>query len=111
MRLTGHRPDPAHLPHQPLIDGDAVTLALAVKAPGLAGKVLQDRAAFEDRDRLAVRPLGIGDGGHPVVRCDLQEIGRELVPRTDVDEVERVGQPHLLKRDGDFPAVRRGPVV
>jgi hypothetical protein len=111
MRLTGHRAKTAHLPHQPLVHGDALALGRAVEGAGLAGEVLQDRAGFEDRDRRPVGAFGIDDGRHPVVRGDLQEGRIELISRADVHQMQPVGKRHLFQRDGDLPAVRRGPVV
>ena len=111
MRLARHRADAAHLPHQPLVDIDPVTFGLAAELARLARQILQDGARFEDRDRRAVGTLGIDDGGHPVVGRDFQEFRFELLALADVHRVHIVGQAHLFQRDGDLPAVRRGPVV
>ena len=46
-----------------------------------------------------------------VVGRDLQKLRLELVSLPDIDEVRLVGQAALLQHDGDFPAIRRGPVV
>ena len=46
--LPRHRANAAHLPHQPFVNGNAPTLGGPIKLPGFAGKVLQDRAGFED---------------------------------------------------------------
>jgi hypothetical protein len=43
MRLTGHRPNAAHLPHQSLIDGYAVTLCLAIKLTSFARQIQPNR--------------------------------------------------------------------
>jgi hypothetical protein len=43
MCLNGHRPKAAHLPHQPLIDGYAVTLCLATKPTGFTRQIQPDR--------------------------------------------------------------------
>lgn len=79
VRLTRHGPDPTHLPHQPFRHPDLFTGCRPAKAPGLLREVLQDRAAFEDRDRRAVRPVRIDNGRHPVVGRDLKKIGLKLV--------------------------------
>ncbi|KAI1691990.1 hypothetical protein DdX_21503 [Ditylenchus destructor] len=91
MRLAGHRAEAAHLPEQPLLDVDAPALVGRIEFSVLAAEILQDRAGFEDRDRLAVRPLGIDDRRHAVVRRDRQELRLELVALADVDVLHLVG--------------------
>ena len=83
----------------------------AAEAPGLAREILQDRAGFEHRNRLAVGPVGIDDRGHAIVRRDGEKGRLELLARADVDQCERVGQAALFEHDGDLPSVRRRPVV
>ena len=97
MCLARHRAEAAHLPHQPFFDRDAIAFGGAIKLPGLAGQVHQDRTAFEYRDRRPVRPIGIDDGGHAVVGRNFQELRGKLVARTDVHEMRGIGQAHFLK--------------
>ena len=48
--LPGHWPEPADLPVQPLLDGDARALFTRIKFSALAAEILQDGAGFERRD-------------------------------------------------------------
>jgi hypothetical protein len=48
---------------------------------------------------------------HPVVGVEREEAWLELVSSTEVAGDDAVLQPRLLEKDGDFLAVRRGPVV
>ena len=56
--LAGHRAEPADLPEQPLLDGDARALLARIKFAGLAAEILQDGAGLENRDRPPARPAG-----------------------------------------------------
>ena len=111
VRLPGHRPEPAHLPEQPLLDLHAGPLVGRIELAGLAAEILQDGARLEHRDRLAARAVGIDDRRHAVVRRDRQELRLELVAPADVDGLDLVGEPALLQHDGDLVPVGRGPVV
>jgi len=111
VRLAEHRTDTAHLEHQPL---QHLVLAARVRrqqATGLAGEVEQDRARFEQRDRLAVRPVGIDDRGDLVVRADREEVVLELCAGADVDRNRAVLQRALLQHDVDLVSVGRGPGI
>src|SRR5690606_15450716 len=88
VRLAGHRAKPPHLPEDPLVDLGALALALAIEPAALAGEVLQDRAGFEDRDGLAVRPFRVDDGGHAAVGTDGLKLRRELFARPDVHRLQ-----------------------
>ncbi len=109
--LSEHRAEAAHLPEQPLVHLHAPALVGRIEATGLAAEILQDGAGFEDRDRLAVRPVGIDDGRHLVVGRDRQELGLELVALADIDRMHGVRQAGLLEHDGDLPSVRGRPVI
>src|SRR5262245_38408752 len=61
MDLAGHRTKTAHLPHQPLKYRYALTQAGRQEPAGLLAKIEQDRARFENVDRLSVRTVGIGE--------------------------------------------------
>ena len=111
VRLTEHRADAAHLEHQPLQHLVLATRRRRQKAPALAGQVEQDRARFEERDRLAVGAVGIDDGRYLVVGAYGEEFGRELLARADVDRVHAVRQAALLEHDVDLVAVGRGPRI
>ena len=77
--LARHRPETAHLPEQPLVDGDTRALIARVEAAGLAAEILQDGARFKHRDRPAARPGGIDDRRYSIVRRDRQELRGELL--------------------------------
>src|SRR5205085_6533844 len=78
---------------------------------GLLAEIEQDRAGLEEADALAVRPIGIDDGGNLVVRADGQERRRHLLALGDVHRDHLVGQPHFLQRDRNLAPVRRIPGV
>jgi hypothetical protein len=66
---------------------------------GLAGQVKQYRAGLEYADRfLAVERRVIDDGGHAIVRCDLQKIRFELLARADVHALQCVGELRLFEK-------------
>ena len=110
--LAGHRPQAAHLPHQPLQGCVPAAQVGGQKAPGLLRQIDQDRAAFEHRyRRAAARRIVVDDGRHAIVRADREELRTELLAAPDVDGLERVGQAAFLQHDGYLPAVGRGPVV
>ena len=111
MHLARHRPEAAHLPHQPFIDRDALGQRLGQEFAGLLAEIEQDRAGFEHADALATGTIGIDDGGDLVVGADRQERGRHLLALGDVHRDDLVGKPHLLQRDADLAAVRRVPGV
>ena len=79
VRLPCHRANAAHLPHEPLIDGNAITLGCAAEFASFASEVLQDRTAFKDGNGIAIGSVRIGDGGHAVVGGDFEEISSELI--------------------------------
>ena len=109
--LAGHRAEPADLPEQPLLDGDARALLARIKFAGLAAEILQDGAGLEDRDRPPARAGGIDDRRDAVVRRDRQKVRRELLAFGNVDGTHDVGQAALFEHDRDLPAVRRRPVI
>ncbi|MNV70467.1 hypothetical protein D3C71_1634360 [compost metagenome] len=110
MRLARHRAQAADLPEQPLIDLDPRPHVGRIEAPRFPAQILQDGTGLEDRQRSLVGSIGIDNGGHPAIGTDHLKRRRELLARADVHRLDHIGQPHLLQRDGDFPAVRRGPV-
>src|SRR5262245_55608432 len=102
--LPHHRPDAAHLEHEPLDRARAALAVLRQQAPGLLGQVDQDRAGLEDRE-IALVP--VDGGGNPPVRVDGEEPGLLLLELGQVDRVHLVGEAELLEGDRGFPAVRR----
>ena len=112
VRLAEHRPDAAHLEHEPLQRDVLVTYRARQKFAGLAGEVNEDRARLHHGDRLAVRAVRIDDGWDLAVRVDLQIVGGELLAvRADVDLVHVIGEAALLEHDGDLAAVGRAPGI
>ena len=111
MRLAEHRPDAAHLEHQPLERAIAAAQVGRQEAPGLGSEVEQDRARFEQRDRLAVGAVGIDDRRDLVVRADRQELGCELRAGADVDRNRAIGQAAFLEHDVDLVAIGRRPRI
>ncbi len=100
-----------HLPHKPLVDGNALAQVGGIQPTEFFTQVGQDRTGLEDRDRLATGPLGIDDRWDAVVGRNRQELRLELVTPADVYEMRRVRDAQLLQRDGNLEAVRGVPVV
>ena len=55
MHLPRHRPEAAHLPHQPFIDRDALDQRPGQELAGLLAEIEQDRAGLEHADRACRR--------------------------------------------------------
>eukprot|EP01022_Parablepharisma_sp_SALTPOND_P027435 TRINITY_DN665_c0_g3_i1.p1 TRINITY_DN665_c0_g3~~TRINITY_DN665_c0_g3_i1.p1 ORF type:complete len:1952 (-),score=631.07 TRINITY_DN665_c0_g3_i1:246-6101(-) len=110
-QLAKHRTDAAHLEHHPL--DHLVTLGgiLGDELAGLLGQVQQDRARFEQRQRLAAGAIGIDDRGNLVVRIQRQERRRHLVVGLEADQVGFVGQAGFFQHDRDLHAIGRGQRV
>src|SRR5262245_6565074 len=111
VRLAEHRPDVAHLEHGPLHHLPALAQVLGQEAAGLRREVEQHRARLGERERLAVRAVGVDHRRHLVVRRDLEEIRLELVADADVDRDHAVRRAGLLEHDVDLVAVGRRPRV
>ena len=79
VHLSGHRTEAAHLPHQPFEHGHAFAQARRQEFAGLLAEIEEDRARFEDADRLLAGAVRIDDGGNAVVRADAQELGGVLL--------------------------------
>src|SRR5690606_18320601 len=111
MHLPRHRPETAHLEHQPLQHRDPCPQVRWHEAAGLLGEVEEDGAGFEDADRLAPRAVPVHDRRDLVVRADREELRRELLVAGDVDDAHLVGQAHLLEGHADLASVGRIPGV
>ena len=86
MVLAGHRAEATHLPEQPLQHLDPAAQVGRDEPAGLLGEIEQDGAGLEDGDRAAAAGgIVVDDRRHPVVGCDRQEPGPELLSATDVD--------------------------
>ena len=108
--LAEHRPDPAHLEHDPFQAFVAADRVFRNQlAAGLFGQIDQDCRRLEQRERLAARPVGIDDRRDPVVGRDLEEFRLELVAGSDIDCDDLVREAQLLQRDMHLVAVRRCP--
>jgi hypothetical protein len=92
-KLPEHRPQPAHLPHQPRnrfpprgrIGGDELAR--------LVGQVQQDRTALEQADRLTAGAVGIDDCGDLAVGVEAEEFGRLLVVLRESTRCASYGRP------------------
>ena len=86
-------------------------LVARIKFSGLAAEILQDGAGLEHRDRPPARAVRIDDRRNAVVRRNRQKLRRELLALGNIDRMHDVRQPALFEHDGNFPAVRRRPIV
>ncbi|MCY1420937.1 hypothetical protein D9M71_365750 [compost metagenome] len=105
--LAEHRADAAHLEHQPLDAFVAAGGVLRDQLAGLLRQVDEDGAGLEQRQRAAVRPLGVDDRGNLVVRVEGEEFRRHLVVALEAHQVRLVGQAGLFQHDRDLDAVGR----
>jgi len=84
--LSGHRPQPAHLPVDPLQHLVLAAQVLGQELARLLGEVLQDRARLEDRDgaptapSFASRGFVIDDRRNAVVGLILRNSGLNCSP-------------------------------
>src|SRR5205085_3815115 len=76
---------------------------------GLLAEIDQDRAGFENADRLAAWTIAVEDCRDLAVRADLDEFRLELFAFADGDRLHGIGQAHFLERDADLAAVRGPP--
>src|SRR5260370_4238433 len=110
--LPGNRPEPAHLPEQPLQHLEAAAQILWQELAGLLAGIDEDGARFEHADRRpAARRFVVDHGGHAIVRRDLEEIRLELLALADIDAVKLVRQPCLLEEQGDLMPVGGRPII
>ncbi len=110
--LPGHRPEPAHLPEQPLHALGAAAQVGRQEFAGLLGEIEQDGAGLEHRERrAAARRIVIDDGGDAVIGRDFQELAIELFAFSDVDRNDFILKPRLFEEDRDLMAVGGGPVI
>ena len=110
--LSGHRTKAAHLPEQPFQCVGAAARVARQEPAGLFGEIDKDRPAFKNgQRRTTVGGRMVDDGRHAVVRCDLQEIGLELLALADIDRHDAIGMACLFQKDGDLVPVGRRPIV
>ena len=110
--LAGHGPKASHLPHQPLQHAVTPAHISGYEAARFFSQVLQNGAAFKNRQWRAAAYRGVvNDGGHAVVRADGEEVGLKLFALADVDRHHVVRQAAFLKHDGNLPSVGRWPVM
>jgi len=105
--LAEHRPDRRHLEEHPFQRLVAPGRIGRHEFAGLVGEVDEDRAGFEQADRLPVRSIGIDDGGDLAVGVERQEGRLRVLVLADVDAVRLVVEAEFLQRDRDLDAVRR----
>src|SRR3546814_18094523 len=84
VRLSQHGAEAAHLPHQPLQGLIAGARAVGKKLAVLLRQVDEDGAAFEERDRLAVRPVRIDHRRHFAVGWKSVVSGKSVSVRVDL---------------------------
>ena len=113
MRLTEHRPESAHLEHQPLDRDIAVPHVFDrwQEFSILVSQIHQHRAGFEQRERRAAGPVLIDHRRNFAVRIDCREFRRELVVLTDIDHMGVVVDAQLFEHDEQLATVRRMPVI
>ncbi len=105
--LAEHRADAAHLEHHPLDGLIARGRIRGQQLAGLLGQVQQDRAGFEQGERLAARAVRIEDGRNLVVRIQRQEFRRQLIVGVEPHQVRLIGEPDFLQHDRRLDAVGR----
>src|SRR4030095_2279621 len=106
--LAHHRPDTAHLEHQPLDDQGPPLAIRGQELPRLLGEVDHDGARLEDGEVVRV---AVDDGRNATIRVDAEELGLLLVAGEKVHDVDLVRNAELLERDGRLVPVRGGSGV
>ena len=104
VRLTLHRPGPAHLQHEPLENLAARLHRARQKLAGFFGEIDHDRAGFKDREIILVT---VDDCRDAPVGIELEIIGLLLIALAKFQRVHSVGQPQFLEHNRDLPTVRR----
>ena len=104
--LPEHRPDPAHLEHQPLQHAVAPGGVAGDEPAGLLGEIDEDRPRLEEPERRAAGAVRVDDRRDLAVRVQRQKGGTPLVAAVETDAVRLVGQPGLLEQDRDLHPVR-----
>ena len=101
-----------HLPHHPLVHVVTNADILGIKPPGLLGDIHHHRPGLENADRLApAERLVVHQGRHPVIGADAKKLVRELISLSDIARDHIVRHAALFQQNGDFLAVRGGPVM
>src|SRR5690606_23704827 len=100
--LTHHRPDPAHLEHEPLDDQRASLRIARHQLPGLLREIDQDRARFEDDETVLVV---VDDGRDAAVRIELAIPRLLLLLLVEGDRPYLVVAPELLEGDRNLVPV------
>ncbi len=111
-QLARHRPEACDLPEQPLHRVHPTADVRRHQPSGLLDEIEQDRAGFEQADRLAAADgIVVDDRRDLVVRRFLEKIRFELLVLDEVHGNDLIRQPGLLQEHRDLVAVRCGPVV
>src|SRR3546814_11629641 len=109
--LAEQRADAAHLPHHPL---DRLVTRSRIgreELPALVGEIDQDRARFEQRERLSARPVGVIDRRDLAVGIEREE-GRIIAfVRHDVDAVRLVSKAGFRSEEqtSELQSLMRNP--
>ena len=85
----------------------AISGCVSNQLAGLVGKVEENGAALEQRQRPAVRPIGVDDRRDLAVGIERQELGRFLIVGFEADPMGFIGQPDFLQHDRYLDPVRR----
>ena len=107
-QLPEHRPDAAHLEHQPLDRLVAADSIAWQQLAGFLGKIDQDRPAFEQAHRCTVWPERVDDGWDLAVGVQGEERGAFHIRFRQRYFVRLVRQPHFFERYRNLDTVRSG---
>src|SRR5690606_20759380 len=102
--LAHHRPDAAHLEHEPLDHARASLRIRRHQLSGLLGEVDQNRARLEHDEVVLVV---VDDRRNAAVRIQLEVPRFLLLFLLERDRTHRVREPELLESDRDLVSVRR----
>jgi len=97
--LGEHRADRSHLEEDPLNRLDPPCRIAGDQLAGLLGEIEQDRTGFGQRQRLAIRTIGIEDCWDLAIRVQGQEFRCPGLVLAGVDRVRLVGETDLLQHD------------
>jgi hypothetical protein len=100
--LAHHRPQSAHLQHQPLQSFRTALAVAGQQLPGFFRQPEQNGARFHHGKVI------VDQARHLAVGVQFQELRPLLLALGQIERLHGIAQAHLLQRDGNLVAIGRG---